>query len=198
MLLDSIIKQTDKTDRQNISVIDYCLFNKWCIHLSARAWNEMGWSFLIWKEQNNLSWWCSSLKQCEKTGWEYSFRMLSIYTQKSASQAWEEVAEREMVSKYSSEVKTLPVEVRGIWFFESLSLYKVWGACFLHSSSQMDFCTNHRLWPSDSSNALLQGNHRATYKMWSHNCEIISLILPALFLFHQNTQRNLVKWKFWL
>lgn len=149
MLLASIIKQTDKTLQLLITVCSTSLFN---IHLCARAWEEMGWSFLIWKEQNNLSWWCSSLKQCEKTGWEYSFRMLSIYTQKFASQAWEGVVEREMVSKYSSEIKTLPVEVRRIWFFESLSLYEVWGTCFLQSSSQMGrTSTNHRLWPSDSS-----------------------------------------------
>lgn len=51
--------------------------------------------------------------------------MLSIYTQKAASQVWEGIVRREMMSKYSSEIKTLPVEVRRICFFELLSLYEV-------------------------------------------------------------------------
>lgn len=43
-----------------------------------------------------------------------SDRMPVIYTQKAASQGWEGVVEREMVAKCSSEIKTLPVEVRRI------------------------------------------------------------------------------------
>lgn len=74
----------------------------------------MGWSSPIWKEQNNLTWWCSSLKQVKRQAESVPSECCLFRQQKSPSQAWEGVAEREIISEYRPKIKVLPIEVR-IW-----------------------------------------------------------------------------------
>lgn len=131
-----------------------------------------------WKHQNNLSWSCSSLKECKNTGWEHSFWQNAVNLHKKL-QVWEGVVEREMVSKYSSESKNITCRSqKDLIFLNHWVFMKSGGGIFfLHSSSQMDFSTNHRLWPCDSRDALFRGDHWAAYKMWPPNYEMISLSL---------------------